>query len=126
MASRVFANGRGIAHKGSGGTSTVFPDVCKTPMGSAVVPVPYANLGKASDTSKGPTTVTIDGNMPMVKGAQYAMTSGDEPGSAGGVASGSTAGPAEFMGYSFDVKLEGKNACRLGDPLFHNKKNTMG
>jgi len=24
------------------------------------------------------------------------------------------------------VKFEGKNVCRLGDPLFHNKKNTMG
>jgi hypothetical protein len=30
------------------------------------------------------------------------------------------------MMYSFDVKLEGKNACRLGDPLFHNAKNGMG
>ena len=32
----------------------------------------------------------------------------------------------EFMMYSFDVKFEGKNVCRLGDPLFHNKKNIMG
>ena len=32
----------------------------------------------------------------------------------------------EFMNYSFDVKFEGKNVCRLGDPLFHNKKNIMG
>ena len=23
-------------------------------------------------------------------------------------------------------KYEGKNVCRLGDPLFHNKKNIMG
>lgn len=30
------------------------------------------------------------------------------------------------MLYSFDVKLEGKNACRLGDSLWHNKKNIMG
>ena len=27
---------------------------------------------------------------------------------------------------SFDVKFEGKNVCRLGDPLFHNRKNIMG
>jgi hypothetical protein len=38
----------------------------------------------------------------------------------------STQGPSEFMLYSFDVKFEGKNVCRLGNPLFHNKKNIMG
>ena len=27
----VFANSRGVAHKGSGGMSPIFPDVCKTP-----------------------------------------------------------------------------------------------
>jgi len=126
MPSDVFANGRGVAHGGSGGISNVFPDVCKTPSPSGPVPVPYPNLGKSSDASKGPKTVTIEGKMPMVKGAQYSMTTGDEAGSAGGVMSGSTKGPAEFMMYSFDVKLEGKNVCRLGDPLFHNKKNGMG
>jgi hypothetical protein len=62
----------------------------------------------------------------MVKGAEYRMTTGDEAGSAGGVVSGSIKGAAEFMLYSFDVKFEGKNVCRLGDPLFHNKKNIMG
>ena len=30
------------------------------------------------------------------------------------------------MLYSFDVNYEGKNVCRLGDPLFHNDKNIMG
>jgi len=24
------------------------------------------------------------------------------------------------------VKFEGNNVCRMGDPLFHNKKNIMG
>jgi hypothetical protein len=40
--------------------------------------------------------------------------------------SGVNLGAAEFMLYSFDVKLEGKNVCRLGDMLFHNKKNIPG
>jgi hypothetical protein len=53
--------------------------------------------------------------------------SGDEVGSAGGgVMSSPMKGEAEFMMYSFDVKFEEKNVCRLGDPLFHNKKNIMG
>src|SRR5262245_40488996 len=126
MPCTVFANGRGIAHKGSGGMSTVFPDVCKTPTPGGPVPIPYPNIGMSSDTTGGPTSVTVDGQMPMVKGAKYAVTSGDEPGSVGGVVSGTFKGEAEFMQFSFDVKFEGKNVCRLGDPLFHNKKNIMG
>ncbi|BFU91456.1 MAG: hypothetical protein NTAFB01_26430 [Nitrospira sp.] len=123
----VFANGRGVVHKSSGGMSTVFPDVCKTPSPGGPIPLPYPNIGMASNTSGGPSKVKTDGQMPMVKGAKYSMTTGDEAGNAGGgVMSSSFKGEAEFMMYSFDVKFEGKNVCRLGDPMFHNKKNMMG
>jgi Domain of unknown function (DUF4150) len=122
----VFANSRGVVHKTSGGMSTVFPDVCKTPVPGGVAPIPYANCGTSSNTTGGPTSVTTDGQMPMVKGSTYMMTSGDEAGTAGGVVSNTFKGEAEFMMYSFDVKFEGKNACRLGDPMFQNKKNIMG
>jgi len=105
--------------------SVVFPDVCKTPSPAGPVPIPYPNIGKASDTSQGPKKVTTDGKMPMVKGAKYSTSTGDEPGSVGGIISGVNKGECEFMMYSFDVKFEGKNVCRLGDPLFHNKKNIM-
>lgn len=126
MAQTVFANCRGADHKGSGGMSVVFPDVCKTPTPAGPVPIPYPNIGQASNTAKGAKKVKIDGQMPMVKGATYSMTSGDEAGSAGGVMSGKIKGEAEYMMYSFDVKFEGKGVCRMADPLFHNKKNGMG
>jgi hypothetical protein len=122
----VFANHRGIAHKGSGGMSPIFPDVCKTPTPGGPVPIPYPNVGKSSDTSAGPTTVTTDGEMPMTQDAKYSVSTGDEPGSALGVISNTVTDVCEFMLYSFDVKFEGKNVCRLGDPLFHNSKNAMG
>ncbi len=126
MGTTAFANGRGIVHKDSGGVSTVFPDVCKTQCGPPVVPIPYPNIGKASDTDKGTKKVKIDKKMAMVKGAKYSKSTGDEAGSLKGVVSSTTSDECEFMMYSFDVKMEGKNACRLGDPLFHNKKNIMG
>ena len=127
MGQTTFANLRGIAHKSSGGMSIVFPDVCKTPTPGGPVPIPYPNIGKATDTSSGPTTVKTDGKMPMVKGAKYQMSTGDEAGSAGGgVMSSKFKGECEYMMYSFDVKMEGKNVCRLGDPLFQNQKNIMG
>jgi hypothetical protein len=127
MGQTTFVNSRGVAHKGSGGMSPVFPDVCKTPTPGGPVPIPYPNIGKSSDTSNGAKKVKTDGQMPMVKGAKYMMTTGDEAGSAGGgVISNKIKGEAEYMMYSFDVKFEGKNVCRLGDPLFHNNKNIMG
>jgi len=122
----VFVNSRGVAHKGSGGMSSVFPDVCKTPSPGGPIPIPYPNIGKSADTTAGPSTVTNDGVMPMTKDAKYMMSTGDEAGSALGVVSNKVTGVCEYMMYSFDVKYEGKNVCRLGDPLFHNDKNTMG
>jgi len=126
MGQTTFSNTRGIVHKGSGGSSTVFPDVCKTQCGPPIIPIPYPNTGKAADTSKGPKSVKTDGKMPMVKGAQYSTSTGDEAGVHKGIISGKTKGVCEYLMYSFDVKFEGKNVCRLGDPLWQNKKNILG
>ena len=127
MGQTTFVNARGIAQKGSGGMSIAFPDVCKTPAPPApFVPIPYPNIGQASDTSDGPSNVKTDGKMPMVKGAKYSKSSGDEPGTIGGIMSNVNRSECEFMMYSFDVKFEGNNVCRMGDPLVHNKKNMMG
>jgi len=122
----VFANSRGVAHKGSGGQSPIFPDVCKTPTPAGPVPIPYPNIGMSSNTSSGPTSVKCDGQMPMTKEAKYMMSTGDEAGAAMGVMSSKIKGACEYMLYSFNVKFEGKNVCRLGDSLFHNEKNGMG
>ena len=126
MGQTTFANGRGIAQKGSGGMSIVLPDICKTPSPAGPIPIPYPNIAKVSDLTDGTKTVKVDGEMAAVKGANYKTSTGDEPGSVGGIISNTTKGKAEFLLYSFDVKLDGKNVCRLGDPLFHNKKNIMG
>ena len=120
-------NMRGFAHKKSSGMSLVFPDVCKTggpPAGP--IPIPYPNLGQSSDTSQGTTTVEADGAMVMVKGAKYSRSTCDEPGQMKGVISNTVQDVCEFMMYSFDVMLEGKNVCRMGDPLWHNNKNICG
>jgi hypothetical protein len=42
------------------------------------------------------------------------------------VVSNKIKGTCEFMLYSFDMKIEGNNACRLRDSLLHNDKNGMG
>ena len=41
----------------------------------------------------------------------------------GGVASSKTKGKAEFVNFSFDVKVEGKNVARAMELMLHNDKN---
>jgi len=123
MAKTVFANGREVAHQGNGGLSQASPNVCK--MNPPVPPVPFNSIAKTGDVAKGPSTVTVEGSMPLVEGGVIAQTTGDEA-SVGGVLSGCKKGPAELMTSSFNVKFEGRNVGRLGDSLFHNKKNAMG
>ncbi|HET6150896.1 MAG TPA: DUF4150 domain-containing protein [Polyangia bacterium] len=126
MPTTVFANMMGISHMGSGGKSLVFPDVCKTPTPAGPVPIPYPNLAESSTLQSGSSTVTIEGQPAAIKGCNYSLSSGDEAGSAGGVASSKIKGKAEFILYSFDVKIDGQNACRMGDMMTHNDKNAVG
>ena len=48
------------------------------------------------------------------------------PGSIGCMIRGVFKQECEYLMYSFNVMLEGKNVCRMGDPLWHNKKNICG
>lgn len=124
MAASTNVNKRTVVHKSSNGIATNFPDVCKTPTPGGPVPIPYPNIAMSSDTASGSSSVKIDGNPIMLKDSNFKTSTGDEPGSIGGVVSGYTKGIAEFINYSFDVKIDGKNVPRLGDMMIQNKKNT--
>jgi len=125
MGVTVGVNFLSVVHKSSSGVSIAFPDVCKTPAPPAgPIPIPYPNIAQSSDTAKGTKKVKCDGNPVCVKDSNFKTSSGDEAGSAGGVASSKTKGKAEFILYSFDVKFEGKNVARAFDMMLHNDKNT--
>ena len=123
----INVNDLSLCHKGSGGkTVASVPDVCKTPSPGGPVPVPYPNVALSRDLAKGTTTVKADGgNMCAKHGSEFSVSTGDEPGTAGGVRSGTFTKEATWITYSFDVKLEGKGACRLTDKMFHNHQNTV-
>jgi hypothetical protein len=59
------------------------------------------------------------------KGSEFSRSVGDEPGVAGGVVSGVNMKESTWISYSFDVKMEGRNACRLTDKKFQNHANTV-
>ena len=121
MAATMNVNNCTVVHKDSGGIATNFPDVCKTQCGPPVIPIPYPNISMSSNTAKGSKTVKVDGNPIMLKDSNFSTSTGDEAGALGGIVSGCTKGKAEFINYSFDVKVEGKNVPRLGDMMMQNK-----
>lgn len=120
MPATVIVNGQTVVHKDSGGILTTSPDVCLTPVGNSVVPIPYTNVARSADTSQGSSSVCMDGNPIMLKGSLFSKSTGDEPGTAGGISSGVTGGKAKFVNYSSDVFVDGKPVCRRLDPMVSN------
>ena len=127
MPATVTVNTMTVIHKASNGVSPAFPDVCKTPAppSPSPIPIPYPNNAMSTDTAQGTKKVKADGQSVAVKDSNFAMSTGDEAGSAGGgVASNKIKGKAEFVSFSFNVKFEGKFATKAFDLMLHNDKNT--
>jgi hypothetical protein len=129
MAVTIKVNGvaNSLVHKGSGGISAAtLPDVCKTPTPGGPVPLPYPNVSRSASLGKGTATVKADGgNSIAVKGSEFSTSNGDSPGTLGGVKSSTFMKESTWISYSFDVKIEGGNACRLSDKKFQNHGNTV-
>lgn len=129
MAATVVINNLTVVHKSSGGTSVAAPDVCKTPAPGGPVPVPYANTALSRHTAKGGKQVRTDGQPPALKSSTFSTSTGDEPGTLGGVVSGKTRGEAKPRSYSLDVKIEGQGVVRFTDVMVQNSgaaPNTTG
>lgn len=128
MSVTVKVNGaaNSIVHKGSSGiSSATIPDVCKTPSPAGPVPIPYPNISQSATLDKGTTTVKADGGMMIAtKGSEFSLSNGDNAGVAGGVKSSTFMKESTWILYSFDVKIDGQNTCRLSDKKFQNHENT--
>ncbi|KFA91008.1 DUF4150 domain-containing protein [Archangium violaceum] len=119
--SKVFANGRSILHKGSGNTHTsAAPDVCKVPTPGGPVPTPFVNSAQDSMLTKGSKSVTINGHPVALTDSELSTSSGDEPGTAGGLISSKFKGKMAWGSGSVDVKIEGKGVVRFLDVTLHN------
>ena len=127
MSLTIIINNLTLAHKGSNGiAAATLPDVCKTPSPGGPVPIPYPNIARSASLAKGTKTIKVDGgNMCANKGSEYSTSTGDEPGTVGGVKSSTNMKEAKWITYSMNVKLEGKNACRLSDKMTNNHANTV-
>lgn len=106
------------------GMSIGTPDVCMTP--PLAIPAPFPNI--ASNAMVVPTyfTVMINGMPELNIGAMHAITSGDEAGVMGGVASGMIIGTARPLMGSTTYFVGGMPSWRLTAPTLHNLANAPG
>lgn len=123
MAATVAANARTLVHAASRGLTVAFPDPCKTPAALGA-PLPYPNLALSRDAAKTARRTTADGQPVCLASSEFARSTGDEPGSGGGVVSQTIRGPAAFVAGSSDVVVEGTGVARALDLLVHNRRNT--
>src|SRR5688572_3958589 len=123
---KVNGSSNSLVHKGSNGISmATIPDVCKTPSPGGPVPMPYPNISQSITLDKGTSTVKADGMMIAIKGSEFSLSNGDNAGVAGGVKSSTFMKESTWILYSFDVTMDGANACRLSEKKFQNHENTV-
>jgi hypothetical protein len=102
---------------------TLEPDVCLTPRGGAMVPVPYSLYASFSGSMKCTETVRFNKKPAFVFDHSLApVVEGDEPGTGGGVKSGVNKGKVWAHGCSQTVRAEGRRVVRDGDRCWMNVK----
>lgn len=103
-----------------------FPDVCLTPVGPAVAPIPYPNI------AMGPMGVPAAYNVLFMctpahnLSTMIPMTNGDNAGVATGVASGTVMGPGRHLTGAFTVLVGGLPATRMTSMSLQNSTNCPG
>jgi hypothetical protein len=97
------------------------PDVCKTPMGPAMVPVPYPATAKLVSSQSTVKSVRANGE-PVVVFDQTMIpsTQGDGAGSGTGIKSGTVGGKCYPKTHSKTVKAKGKLLVRHNDQFWMN------
>lgn len=108
-----------------GGQCFAFPDVCKTPAppAPAPVPIPYPNVGMPMQATKAAEKVKIVKKDALTTKSEMPRSSGDEPGVAGGIVSGTNMNKVTFKKGSSKVKFQGHPAAHLMSLTGHNGAN---
>ncbi|MBL8601395.1 MAG: DUF4150 domain-containing protein [Myxococcales bacterium] len=94
-----------------GGQCFGFPDVCKVPAPPAPpIPTPFPNIAMCANASGASVTqkVKIRNKQVLHKSSEIPNSSGDEPGTLGGMISGVNMSKAVYKTASSKVLVEGK------------------
>ena len=99
------------------------PDVCLTPMGSSVVPIPYPLTHRMDQSDQCSPDVFLNGEPAFLHGMSYVDNAqGDAPGSRGGVVTGVTGKVSHSQKHSESVFINGKPMVRTGDTVHMNTR----
>lgn len=101
-------------------------DICLTPAGPDVVPVPYPNTAQPALGEPVCETVLICGAPALNLSSSIMPTNGDQAGASGGVVSAEIMGEAKFTEGSLKVMLQGNPAVRLTATTSQNANNCVG
>jgi hypothetical protein len=115
-----------FANNQMGGQDIGVPDVCLTPAGPALVPVPYPNVAMGLMGVPAAYNVLFGGAPAHNLGTTVVMTNGDNAGVATGVASGTVMGPSRHLTGAFSVLVGGMPATRLTSMSLQNSTNCPG
>lgn len=108
------------------------PDVCKTPIGPSMVPVPYTITCKFNVAKVTARRTNFTGDPVFSMGSHLPTVQGDEPGVGGGIISGVNLGACRPVEHSKSVRVEGEWLVRHTDLMAMNcsgpkgKGNTYG
>ena len=108
------------------GMDFAFPDVCLTPAGPAMVPIPYPNMGMSPMGVPPAPGVLFMAAPAHNLGTVVPLTNGDNAGVGTGVASGMVMGPDRHVIAAFTVLLKGMPATRMTSMSMQNSTNAVG
>lgn len=101
--------------------SSMGPDVCKTPMGSAMVPVAYSSVAFMGQSIRTSGSVRNNSCFDFQLNSRVPMATGHEPGVGRGVIVAGYKGYALVTEASSTVFSEGWASCRHRDPAEINR-----
>lgn len=126
MPAKVMIENKRPVTRGSKHTATAMADICLTPQGAALIPIPYVNKAHSRDLKEGSRKVRINGASVMLKKSHLARSSGNELGRAGGIKSKTTQGSARAVQTSRLVQIEGDSVVLGGAVSLQNNDNAVG
>ena len=100
------------------------PDICKTPMGPNMVPVPYPIVADLDDSIAVAKHVNFNGDpVYLLSDSVITTVTGNEPGTGGGMKSGVNRGKVRATTASTSVRVEKQFVVRHGDECDMNLAN---
>jgi hypothetical protein len=94
----------------------VVPDVCKTPVGKDLVPLPYQIMATLEDSKAVSGNVNFNGEpVFLLEHSAIPSVTGNEPGSGGGTKSGVNKGKVRATSASQSVLVNGRKVVRHDD-----------